>query len=68
VKRQLHWDGRCAGGGIAKSSGAFFFVWTLVALGVTAVFAFIVSARGLWSLIQGRSRKSDNPNREGSAA
>ena len=38
------------GGGIAKSSGAFFFIWTLIALGVTALFSVILSARGLWSL------------------
>ena len=33
------------GGNIAKSSGAFFFVWTLIALGVTALFSVILSAR-----------------------
>lgn len=30
--------------------GEFFFVWTLVALGVTGFFSVILSARGLWSL------------------
>jgi hypothetical protein len=35
------------GGSIAKSSGAFFFVWTLIALGVTALFSIILSGRGL---------------------
>ena len=35
-------------GAIAKSSGAFFFIWTLLALGVTALFSVILSARGLW--------------------
>jgi len=44
------------GGNIAKSSGAFFFVWTLLALGVTAVFSVILSARGLWSLQRGQPR------------
>src|SRR5262250_1217426 len=39
------------GGNIAKSSGAFFFVWTLIALGVTALFSVILSARGLWTLV-----------------
>ena len=39
-----------ASGDIAKSSGAFFFVWTLIALEVTALFSVILSARGLWSL------------------
>jgi hypothetical protein len=38
------------GGRIAGSSGIFFWVWTLLALGVTAVFSLILSARGLWSL------------------
>jgi hypothetical protein len=41
-------------GAIAKSSGGFFFVWTLVALGMTGTFSFILSVRGLWSL---RSRQ-----------
>ena len=38
------------GGRIAGSSGMFFWVWTLFALGVTSVFSVILSARGLWSL------------------
>jgi hypothetical protein len=38
------------GGRIAGSSGMFFWVWTLLALGVTSVFSVILSARGLWSL------------------
>ena len=41
------------GGRIANSSGAFFFVWTLLALGVAALFSVILSARGLWSLRPG---------------
>ena len=48
--------GGVAGGEVAKSAGGFFFVWTLIALGVTAVFGFILSARGLWSLRRHRSR------------
>jgi hypothetical protein len=44
------------GGNIANSSGAFFFVWTLIALGVTALFSVILAARGLWSLPWRRSR------------
>lgn len=35
---------------IATSSGAFFFIWTLIALGVTALFSVILSVRGLWAL------------------
>lgn len=37
-------------GEIAKSSGGFFFVWTLLALGVTGVFSLVLSVLGLWSL------------------
>jgi hypothetical protein len=44
------------GGRIVGSSGVFFWVWTLLALGVTATFSVILSARGLWSLQRGRSR------------
>jgi hypothetical protein len=56
----IHFNGArgVAGGEIAKSSGALFFVWTLVALGVASVFAFVLSARGLWRLFRDRSRKS----------
>lgn len=36
------------GGRIANSSGVFFWVWTLLALGVTGIFSAILSARGLW--------------------
>lgn len=53
----IHMSGKGVGAGsrIANSSGAFFFVWTLIALGVTALFSVILSARGLWSL-RARSR------------
>jgi hypothetical protein len=40
---------------VAKSPGGLFFIWTLVALGVTGGLAIILSARGLWNL---RSRKT----------
>jgi hypothetical protein len=43
------------GGRIANSSGVFFWVWTLIALGVTSTFSGILSARGLWSLQWGQS-------------
>ena len=46
--------GGVASGEIAKSSGSFFFVWTQIALGVTAVFSVILSVRGLWKLRGGR--------------
>ena len=55
--------GGVAGGRIANSSGAFFFVWTLLALGVCAVFSAILSAHGLW-----RSFASRSPGRQPSAS
>ena len=42
--------GDVVSGEFAKSAGAFFFVWTLMALGVTGMFSVILSVRGLWSL------------------
>jgi hypothetical protein len=48
--------GGVAGGEIAKSSGSLFFVWTQIALGVTAVFSVILSVRGLWKLRRGQPR------------
>jgi hypothetical protein len=39
---------------IAKSSGGFFFIWTLIAVGVTGSFSIILAARALWL---SRSRK-----------
>jgi hypothetical protein len=47
----IHMKGKGVGvtSGIANSSGGFFFVWTLIALGVTALFSIVLSARGLWS-------------------
>ena len=42
-------------GPIAKSSGAFFFIWTLLALGVTSLFSIILSVRGLWEQMPWRS-------------
>jgi len=40
---------------VAKAPGGVFFIWTLVALGVTGGLAIILSVRGLWNL---RSRKT----------
>src|SRR2546430_1810609 len=37
----IHMKGAGVGGTLAKSSGAFFFIWTLIALGVTALFSVI---------------------------
>ena len=41
-------------GEIAKSTGGFFFVWTLWALGGLGGFTVILSARGLWDLRRSR--------------
>lgn len=47
----LHMQGAgLVGGRIANSSGVFFWVWTLIALGVTSIFSAILSARLLWNL------------------
>ena len=35
---------------VAQAPGGLFFIWTLVALGVTGGLAMILSARGLWNL------------------
>ena len=52
----LHMRGRGVGleGRIAHTEGAFFFVWTLLALGVTSLYSIILSARGLWRLRAGQ--------------
>ena len=39
---------------IAKSTGGFFFVWTLWALGGLGGVTFILAARGLWNLRRGQ--------------
>jgi hypothetical protein len=41
---------------VVNTSGAFFFVWTLIAIGLTALFSVVLSARGLWSQRRGPSR------------
>ena len=41
-------------GAFTKSNGAFFFVWTLLALGVAGVFSAVLSLRGLWNSRQAR--------------
>src|SRR5262249_42294689 len=43
-------------GEIARSTGGFFFVWTLWALGGLGGVTFMLSARGLWSLRRGQPR------------
>ena len=41
---------------LAGTSGHFFFVWTLIAIGVLGLFSAILSVRGLWSLPWRRTR------------
>jgi hypothetical protein len=57
----VHMKGAGVGGAMAKSSGAFFFIWTLLALGVTALFSIILSARGLWEHLPRRSTGQHKP-------
>lgn len=46
----LHFSGAAgvAGGRVAGTGGVLFWVWTLIALGVTSIFSLILAARGLW--------------------
>jgi hypothetical protein len=41
---------------LGHSSGHLFFVWTLIAIGVTGLFSVILSTRLLWSLPWRRPR------------
>jgi len=54
----VHMKGRGVGvtSKIANFSGHFFFVWTLLAIGVLGLFSSILAARGLWSLPWRRPR------------
>ena len=54
----IHMKGRGVGitSRVPNYSGHFFFVWTLLAIGVLGVFSAILSARGLWSLPWRRPR------------
>jgi hypothetical protein len=49
----LHLSGVGIGFGTTRSGG-LFFVWTLLALGVTALFSTVLSVRALWSLRRGQ--------------
>ena len=41
---------------IGKMSGAFFFVWTLLALAIVSLLSLALSAQGLWSLLRSKAR------------
>jgi hypothetical protein len=47
------------GGRVANSGGKFFWVWTLIALGVVAFFSVILSVRGLWSTRRGKAKGAE---------
>jgi hypothetical protein len=50
----LHMQGvGLVGGKAANASGRFFWVWTLMALGVTASVSAVLAAQGLWTLRRG---------------
>jgi hypothetical protein len=51
----IHMRGVGVGFGTNRSNG-LFFVWTLLAMGVTALFSVILSVRGLWRLPWRQSR------------
>ncbi len=57
----VHMQGKGVGlaGRLAGVSGRFFFFWTLLAIGVLALFNAVLAARGLWSLPWRRSRTSN---------
>jgi hypothetical protein len=48
----IHMTG--AGVGVKRSAGAFFFIWTLYALGVSGTFGVILSARALRKMRAGQ--------------
>ena len=54
----LHMSGRGMTGGRIppNSTGAFFWVWTLITLGVISTIAGVLAAKALWKL---RSRRSN---------
>jgi hypothetical protein len=56
----IHMKGKGVGvtSRIGNSSGHFFFVWTLIAIGVTSLFSIILSLQGLWSLRR-RAKQSE---------
>jgi hypothetical protein len=53
----IHMTGNGINSELLKSSGAFIFVWTLIALGVTSLFAVTLSTIEVWKL-----RRTTNTN------
>ena len=53
----VHMSGRSGMiGTMARSYAPFFFGWTLIAVGVTAMCAVLLSVHGLWGLRRDRAR------------
>lgn len=48
----VHMGGKGVGMGsrIAGTHGGFFFIWTLIAIGITAMFTAVLTLHGLWRL------------------
>jgi hypothetical protein len=46
----IHMSGRGIGTAsrVANTSGHHFFVWTLIMLGISGLFSFVLAAQGLW--------------------
>src|SRR5688500_67070 len=55
----IHLTGKSGitGGATPKTAGAFFFAWTLLALGVTSISSVLLSVRGLWSLRRSQPKR-----------
>lgn len=54
----IHMKGKGVGlaSRLANTSGHFFFVWTLLAIGVLGLFSAVLSVRGLWNFSWRRAR------------
>ena len=53
----IHMQGAgIAGGRIAHSHAAFFFVWTLIMIGATSLFSVLLAASELWSLRRSKTQ------------
>lgn len=61
----IHMKGAGVGGAIAKSSGGFFFIWTLMALAVSSLFSVMLSARALLSSADDTSGSKGGSRRRG---
>jgi hypothetical protein len=53
----MHMTPTGIGAKYAETSGAVFFFWSLLALGVSGAFSLVLSLRGFWSLRSGQPAK-----------